>query len=116
MYRQLVDQVMYRLASGELQDGDRLPSIRSVCTALRINPNTVIKAYRELEHLGFAQSRHGAGYFIACDGLESVRADWRVRVLKNLREMACRAISVGVTADSIRKAVESAISEGGCHE
>ena len=116
MYRQLADQVIYRLASGELADGDQLPSIRSVSTALRINPNTVIKAYRELEHLGFSASHHGKGYFVTGGSLGSARASWRDRALEVLREAADRAVSVGVTPETIRKVVESVISGGGNHE
>ena len=62
LYRQITDQVIYRIAAGEIREGEQLPSIRRLATELRINPNTVIKAYRELELRGFAASRHGKGF------------------------------------------------------
>ena len=49
IYRQIMEQIIYRIAAGELLPGDQLPSIRRLSTSLRINPNTVIKSYRELE-------------------------------------------------------------------
>ena len=63
-YRQLVDQVRHALSSGLLRAGDQLPSVREVVTQITINPNTVHRAYRELEHLGLAEGRAGLGTFI----------------------------------------------------
>ncbi|HET9090206.1 MAG TPA: GntR family transcriptional regulator [Acidimicrobiales bacterium] len=63
-YRQLVDQVRHAVAMGRLRDGDQLPSVRDVVTQVTINPNTVHRAYRELEHLGLAEGRLGLGTFI----------------------------------------------------
>jgi GntR family transcriptional regulator len=63
-YLQLVQQVEHALRLGYLQPGDQLPKVRDVVTALTINPNTVLKAYRELEHKGLAAGRPGQGTFI----------------------------------------------------
>src|ERR1700709_536007 len=63
-YLQLVQQVERALRLGFLQPGDQLPKVREVVADLAINPNTVLKAYRELEHKGLASGRHGAGTFI----------------------------------------------------
>lgn len=64
-YLQLVQQVKHAVRYGMLRPGDRLPTARQVVEALAINPNTVLKAYRELEREGFAHGRPGAGTFIA---------------------------------------------------
>jgi len=64
-YLQLVQQVTYALRLGLLQVGDQLPSVREVVAALVINPNTVLKAYRELERMGLVASRQGRGTFVA---------------------------------------------------
>jgi DNA-binding transcriptional regulator YhcF (GntR family) len=64
-YLQLVQQVEQSLRLGYLKEGDRLPTVKEAVGALAINPNTVLKAYRELEHRGLAQGRPGQGTFIA---------------------------------------------------
>jgi DNA-binding transcriptional regulator YhcF (GntR family) len=63
-YLQLVQQVEHALRLGYLGQGDRLPTVKEVVTSLAINPNTVLKAYRELEHRGLAAGRPGQGTFV----------------------------------------------------
>ena len=63
-YLQLVHQVRQSLLLGYLQEGDRLPTVKDVAADLAINPNTVVKAYRQLEHEGLAGGRPGQGTFI----------------------------------------------------
>jgi GntR family transcriptional regulator len=63
-YRQLVDQVRQSLRLGLLQPGDQLPTVRDVVKQIAINPNTVHRAYRELEHQGLTEGRPGSGTFI----------------------------------------------------
>src|SRR6266536_3647721 len=64
-YLQLVQQVEQALRLGQLEPGDQLPRVKDVVASLAINPNTVLKAYRELEHRGLAAGRPGQGTFIA---------------------------------------------------
>jgi GntR family transcriptional regulator len=63
-YLQLVQQVRHALRLGLLKEGDQLPTAREVVAALAINPNTVLKAYRELEHEGLVAARQGQGTFV----------------------------------------------------
>jgi GntR family transcriptional regulator len=63
-YKQLVQQVRQALRVGLLEQGDQLPRVREVAESLAINPNTVLKAYRELEHEGLVQGRPGLGTFV----------------------------------------------------
>ncbi len=63
-YQQLVQQVRHALRLGLLQTGDQLPTVKDVVGQLAINPNTVLKAYRELEHDGLVQARPGVGTFV----------------------------------------------------
>jgi GntR family transcriptional regulator len=63
-YRQLIDQVQKAISSGQLKPGDQLPPVREVMTQITINPNTVYRAYRELEHLGVVATRWGVGTFV----------------------------------------------------
>jgi len=65
VYRQLMEQVTEALETGALRPGDSLPGIRPLAEELVINPNTVAKAYRELEHEGIIELRHGAGAFVS---------------------------------------------------
>lgn len=65
IYRQLVDQVRQAVASGVLRAGDRLPSVRDLAVELAVNPNTVAKAYQELEREGVIETPRGKGSFIA---------------------------------------------------
>ena len=63
-YRQLVQQVKEAVSKGHLKPGDRLPPVREVITQITINPNTVFRAYRELEYLGLVETQWGVGTFI----------------------------------------------------
>src|SRR5215472_9564208 len=66
-YLQLVQQVEHALRLGYLSQGDRLPTVKEVVSSLAINPNTVLKAYRELEHRGIAAGRPGQGTFVQAE-------------------------------------------------
>jgi GntR family transcriptional regulator len=67
-YLQIVHQVRQSLLLGYLREGDRLPTVKDVAADLAINPNTVVKAYRQLEHEGLAGGRPGQGTFITASG------------------------------------------------
>jgi GntR family transcriptional regulator len=113
IYTQIMDQIMYRIASGELKTGDQLPSIRSLSVDLRINPNTVIKAYRELEHLGYASSHHGKGYFIGGKGIAPARDEWREKAIAELKNATDHSLGVGIKPDVIRAVLETILKQGG---
>jgi GntR family transcriptional regulator len=65
VYRQLMDQIQAGLASGQLAPGDQIPTVRQVAVDLAINPNTVLRAYRELEIRGVLDTQQGTGTFIS---------------------------------------------------
>src|ERR1700733_14362328 len=67
IYLQLIDQVKHPVGVGALKPGDQLPGIRHIAETLIINPNTVAKAYRELEHEGVIELCHGAGAFVSAN-------------------------------------------------
>src|SRR5215831_4731406 len=75
VYRQIIDQVQAGLASGTLARGDQLPTVRQVAVDLEINPNTVLRAYRELEIGGFLETHQGTGTFIAEKKVEKSSAE-----------------------------------------
>ena len=65
IYQQIVDQIQFRIMSGQLHAGDELPTIRGLAESLRVNPNTVARAYRELETEGLVEKRRTTGTFVA---------------------------------------------------
>ena len=65
LYAQIADRIRVAVASGELTSGSDLPSVRALATKLRVNPATVVQAYRELEREGLVEMRQGAGTFIS---------------------------------------------------
>jgi GntR family transcriptional regulator len=68
LYLQLIEQIKHAIETGALRTGDQLPSVRQMAEELMINPNTVVRAYRELEHEGVIELKHGSGAFI-CESI-----------------------------------------------
>ena len=68
VYRQIMDQIRLMIASGRLKPGEELPTVRGLAQMLIINPNTVARAYRELEQVGVLYTRQGSGTFVATHG------------------------------------------------
>jgi GntR family transcriptional regulator len=99
-YLQLVHQVEQSLRLGYLSEGDRLPTVKEAVGALAINPNTVLKAYRELEHRGLAQGRPGQGTFIA-GTLRRVGVAEQARLSKGLMGWLRAADAAGLDAEGI---------------
>jgi GntR family transcriptional regulator len=99
-YLQLVQQVTHALRLGMLEVGDQLPSVREVVAALVINPNTVLKAYRELERTGLVASRQGRGTFVARTLGGSPPADLPA-LRHDLLGWLRRASEAGLDADSV---------------
>lgn len=100
-YRQLTDQVREAVANGRLRGGDQLPSVRDVVTQVTINPNTVHRAYRELEHLGIAEGRLGLGTFITQDPDSLSSANGREELAQELRGWARRAHAAGLGVEEM---------------
>ena len=65
IYQQIVDQIRFRILSTQLKTGDELPTIRGLAESLKVNPNTIARAYRELEHEGLVEKRRTTGTFVA---------------------------------------------------
>jgi len=109
-YRQLVDQVRLAVASGRLRGGDRLPSVRDVVSQVTINPNTVHRAYRELEHLGLAEGRAGLGTFITTAPTTPRDATDEDDLAEELRRWFRRARGAGLSNDEIRALTQHIIN------
>lgn len=103
LYAQIKDQILFNIASGTLSSGERLPSVRELSTSLRINPNTVIQAYRELERDGVVQTRKGQGSFIreGGAGMGTQRAADLLR--DELKKIVSLAGQFGLEREEIKK-------------
>ncbi len=100
-YRQLVDQVRNAVEMGRLRGGDQLPSVRDVVTQVTINPNTVHRAYRELEHLGLAEGRLGLGTFITENPDVHTTEVGNAELNRQLQLWAQRARAAGLVDDEM---------------
>jgi GntR family transcriptional regulator len=93
---QIAEQIRFAVASGRLAAGDRLPSVRRLAVTARVNPNTVARAYRELEREGSVETRRGAGAYVAPDAARRCRALGE-RVIRERFERATRdALAAGL--------------------
>jgi GntR family transcriptional regulator len=108
IYLQLMDQIKHAIETGALRPGDQLPTIRTLGEELVINPNTVIRAYRDLQHEGVIELRHGSGAFIsdAVVGRSKV-----IRKGQAVMQAAIeRLVSLGLTEEEMRRLVENALA------
>lgn len=104
-----MEQVKHAVETGALREGDRLPTIRKVAEELVMNPNTVVRAYRELEHEGVLELRHGAGAFI------KAAEEGRARVIRKaqtvMEQTIERLLQQGLTEDELRRAFENELAK-----
>jgi len=107
IYLQLMEQVKHAIETGALQAGDQLPGIRPLAEELVMNPNTVAKAYRELEHAGVIELRHGSGAFVSPNARAGKLAD----KLKEAQSLAAGTVETlrarGFTDEEIRRLFEA---------
>jgi len=108
-YRQLVDQVRHALRLGLLRPGDQLPTVRDVVRQIAINPNTVHRAYRDLEQQGLTDGRPGSGTFVR-RSLSSVPEEQPV-LLAQLEEWIRSARAVGLGDEAIAALVAEAMRD-----
>ncbi|MGB6933980.1 MAG: GntR family transcriptional regulator [Acidobacteriaceae bacterium] len=114
LYLQLMEQVKHAVETGALREGDRLPTIRKVAEDLVMNPNTVVRAYRELEHEGVLELKHGSGVFIRATARGRARLVHEAqRVMHSAVE---RLISRGLSKDEMRRAFENELAQAGDQE
>lgn len=107
IWRQILEQIKFRIAAGQLADDEQLPSIRALAAELKINPRTVVKAYEELEHAGLVVMRQGQGVFVA-SRRAGVPAATRRQVITDLaRRLLAEALRLGATPDEVMQIVRS---------
>ncbi|SRR5579871_1159830 len=101
VYRQLIDQVRAGVASGTLAAGDQLPTVRQLAVDLSINPNTVMRAYRELELGGMLETHQGTGTFISDKKIEKKSSERERQLGQMAGEFAARAGAAGFTLEEL---------------
>ena len=110
LYEQIAARIRVAVASGEYKPKQALPSVRQLASTLRVNPATVVQAYRDLEQEGFVEMRHGAGTFVQELPAERRVAE-RTRQARDLvRRMVAEAGRLGITVAELKRALEE---EGG---
>jgi GntR family transcriptional regulator len=110
IYLQLMEQVKHAIETGALRAGEQLPGIRPLAEELVVNPNTVAKAYRELEHEGVIELRHGAGAFVT-QAAGAKEATDRLRAAQAVVVAAVERLRAkGVTDEEIRRLFEAELA------
>src|SRR5215813_1025661 len=100
-YRQIIDQVTGGIAAGALSGGDQLPTVRQVAVDLSINPNTVMRAYRELEIRGVLETQQGMGTFVTQKKLKRDDVERRRQLNQLVAEFVSRAGAAGYTVGEL---------------
>ena len=101
VYRQLIDQVTGAMASGSLAAGNQLPTVRQVAVDLAINPNTVMRAYRELEIRGILETQQGTGTFISRQTPKRPDAERQRQLTQLVSDFLARAGAAGFTVEDL---------------
>jgi len=111
IYMQIVQQIKRGIAVGRLQPEDPLPSVRQLATELRVNPNTVARAYLDLEIEGVIYKRQGHGTFVSGQGVEMSKRERRRAVGRHLEKAVVEGVQLGLDEDEMREAFDAALEK-----
>ncbi|MBS6721479.1 MAG: GntR family transcriptional regulator [Clostridiales bacterium] len=110
IYEQIVDKMQILIANGALEPDEKLPSVRSLAVELSINPNTIQRAYSELERSGFIYSVKGRGNFVRAD--EHLKEKRQAKILESLRKQLISCREQGITREKILRCVDNVYQDG----
>src|SRR5262249_36908313 len=110
IYEQIVDQVTFGIASGVLEPGALIPSVRQLAERLTVHPNTVVRAYQELERQGVITARRGRGMEVTAAAPEACRRQRQEIVRARIREALHQAASSALPAEEVRQLVEEELA------
>ncbi len=113
VYRQIIDQVRGAIASGALTAGDQLPTVRQLAVDLEINPNTVVRAYRELEFGGLLETHQGTGTFIGTQKMKRKDEERERQLAQIVADCVSRAGAAGFTLDELREELRELAQDAG---
>jgi GntR family transcriptional regulator len=111
IYKQITDQVRLAVATGRLNVGDQLPSVRALAEELVINPNTVARAYTDLAREGLLESRSGRGVFVTRKRKMFTREEGRRRLEPLMEGLIGEAMVMDFTREELREAFEKQLSQ-----
>ncbi len=111
VYRQIIDQILGAIASGALRGGDQLPTVRQLAVDLSINPNTVVRAYRELEIRGVLTTQQGIGTFVTRDQVGPDDAERQRQLSQLIGEFMARAGAAGFSVREVVDRIEEFVDE-----
>ncbi len=110
VYAQIENEVQFAIASGRVKGGDQLPSLKELADRLGINFNTVAKAYRDLEVMGYVSTRRGMGVFINRGVEDQCRERCRASVVGRLHEVVAEAKAAGLSLSDLKEVVQKCLS------
>ncbi len=111
VYRQVLDQIKYYVASGILKPGDRLPSIRELAQTLAVNPTTVVRVYADLEHEGVIEMQQGRGAFVTARSFRMTSGQRERKIRELARRLVVEAAQMGAPASQVLRAVQEELEE-----
>ena len=115
-YRQVIDQVRGGMAAGQLAPGDQLPTVRQLAVDLAINPNTVVRAYRELELGGLLETHQGTGTFISTQKIKRAEVERERQLAQIVGDCVSRAGAAGFTVDELIEELRGLVFRAGAKE
>jgi len=113
VYRQLIDQVLFGTAASTLSPGDQLPTVRQLAVDLSINPNTVVRAYKELEIRGLLTTQQGTGTFLTTKKVKRDEAQRQKRLTQLTSDFVSHASAESFTVEEILERLEELTAESG---
>jgi GntR family transcriptional regulator len=110
IYQQLMEQIKHAVDTGAIRGGEQLPTIRKIAEELAMNPNTVARAYRELEREGFIEVRHGSGAYVGLPSTSSVKVAGIRKAAEVLRPAIERSLAIGLSESELRRVFEDELA------
>lgn len=111
VYSQIENQIQFAIAAGRVREGEDLPSVREMSVMLGVNPNTVTKAYRDLDLMGLVSTRRGVGVTAAEGARNACKKMVLKKVTVHLKDAVGECLASGMTISEIRKVVSKTIGE-----
>ena len=112
LYEQIAERIRLAVAAEEVRPGDPLPSVRQLAALLRVNPATVVQAYRDLAAEGFVSMRHGAGTFVEEVPVKLRDEEMEEQARKLVRHLMSDAARMGISADILKSAFSNELRNG----
>jgi GntR family transcriptional regulator len=107
IYRQIANQIRYMVAAGTLEPGEEIPSIRALALRLKVTPNTVVKAYDELEAAGVLEKRPGSGTFVSESRTPIAKSERERIIERRIDALLAEAHQLGVTPEALRASIRA---------